>query len=108
MKMEAGLDTGPMLKIMETPIHDDDDTGTLHDRLAEMTAEILLETINAINTITPIPQDHDIAIYAEKITPDEAEIDFTQPLSVIAARLRAFRPFPAHGLPLVLMMTANQ
>lgn len=102
MKMEAGLDTGPMLQIMETPIHDDDDTGTLHDRLAEMTAEILLETINAINTITPIPQDHDKAIYAEKITPDEAEINFSQPLSVIEARLRAFRPFPGSWLALGL------
>ena len=47
-------------------------------------------------------QDHDKAIYAEKVTPDEAEIDFTQTLSVIAARLRAFRPFPGSWLALGL------
>ena len=102
MKMEAGLDTGPMLKIIETPITSSDDTGILHDRLATMTAEILGEVIDGIASITPIPQDHDHATYAEKITPDEAEIDFSQPLHVIDARLRAFRPFPGSWLSLGL------
>ena len=100
MKMEAGLDTGPMLKVVETPIHDDDDTGRLHDRLAGITSQILVDTIAEIDTITPIPQDDDHAIYAEKITPDEAELDFTQPLAVIHARLRAFHPFPGSWLAL--------
>ena len=82
-------------------------TGILHDRLVTMTAEILGEVIDGIASITPIPQDHDNATYAEKITPDEAEIDFSQPLHVIDARLRAFRPFPGSWFSLGLADDSN-
>lgn len=100
MKMEAGLDTGPMLLSQRLSITRVDDTGVLHDRLSQMTAGLLVKTIDEIDVINPIQQDHDQAIYAEKITPDEAEIDFCQSTDVIDARLRAFRPFPGSWLAL--------
>ncbi len=100
MKMEAGLDTGPMLKIEKISITPDDDTGMLHDRLAELTAKTLLATIANIDAITPIPQRHDDAIYADKITPDEAEMDFTLSTNELDAHLRAYRPFPGSWLAL--------
>jgi methionyl-tRNA formyltransferase len=100
MKMEAELDAGPVLMKEEITIHADDDAGILHNRLASMTADILVKTIADIDTITPVPQDHDQAVYADKITPDEAEIDFSQGTDEIDARLRAFRPFPGSWLAL--------
>lgn len=100
MKMEAGLDTGPMLMMEKTAINADDDTGSLHDRLAMITADLLVKTINSIGDIQPVSQDDDQVTYAGKITPDEAEIDFTQTAQVIDARLRAFRPFPGSWIAL--------
>ena len=100
MKMEAGLDTGPMLMVEKTPIKADDDTGSLHDRLAQVTADILLRSIAQIDSLTPEPQHHEDAIYAEKITADDAEMNFSLPTEVIDAQLRAFRPFPGSWLAL--------
>ncbi len=100
MKMESGLDTGPILLVEKTPITANDDTGSLHDRLADITADTLLATIAQIDAITPIPQAHDDAVYADKITPDEAEMDFALPTTIVDVHLRAYRPFPGSWLAL--------
>ena len=100
MKMETELDTGPLLMVEKTLITLDDDIGSLHDRLSQITANLLVKTVNGIDEIDPVQQEHDQAIYADKITSDEAEIDFSQPSNVIHARLRAFRPFPGSWLAL--------
>lgn len=92
--MEEDLDAGPMLLKRRTPIRPDDTTGRLHDRLADMTAEALAETLEHFDEITPEAQDISGVTWAGKITPAEAEIDFTQPGDVIERRIRAFAPYP--------------
>ena len=94
MVMQAGLDTGPMLKIEKTAITKTDTTGRLHYRLADITASVLVETLSSFDQLEATPQDESQVTWAEKITPQEAEIDFTQPYDVIDRRVRAFSPFP--------------
>ena len=71
MQMDAGLDTGAMLSKAATPIEPTDNAQTLHDRLAKLGAELLLETIprHVAGEITPEPQDETLATHAAKITP---------------------------------------
>ena len=94
MVMQAGLDTGPMLTIEKTTITKTDTTGRLHDRLADITANVLAETLSSFDQLNPIPQDEDQVTWAEKITPQEAEMDFNQTYEVIDRRVRAFSPHP--------------
>jgi len=98
MLMEKELDAGPMLLKRVTPVLPDDTTGRLHDRLADMTAEALLETLDRYDEIIPEAQDISGVTWAEKITPAEAEINFNQPVDVIERRIRAFAPFPGAWL----------
>jgi len=98
MLMEKELDAGPMLLKRVTPVLPDDTTGRLHDRLADMTAEALLETLDRYDEIIPEVQDISGVTWAEKITPAEAEIHFNQPGDVIERRIRAFAPFPGAWL----------
>ena len=100
MIMQAGLDTGPMLKIEKTAITNTDTTGSLHDRLADITASVLAETLSSYDQLEAIPQDEDQVTWAEKITPQEAEIDFTQSYDEINRKLRAFSPFPGSWIAL--------
>ncbi len=100
MKMKAGLDTGDMLKVEKTDISDDDTNGSLHDRLAEMTARLLTQTIPSLDTITPIRQDEAAVTWADKITADEGEVDFTQKLAVIDCKIRATTPRPGSWIAL--------
>lgn len=94
MLMEKGLDTGPMLVRREEPVRDDDTTASLHDRLAVLTADVLAEAVARFDAITPVIQPDQDVTWAEKITPAEAEIDFSQPAAVVERRIRAFAPFP--------------
>lgn len=100
MVMQAGLDTGPMLLAEKTPILADDNTGILHDRLSEMTADILVKTLAEIDSITAIPQDDDLACWADKISPSDAQINFGQKVLEIDQRIRGFTPFPGAWLSL--------
>jgi methionyl-tRNA formyltransferase len=96
MKMDAGLDTGPMLATARTPIAPTDNAQTLHDRLADLGARLLVETIPGYiaGSIVPQPQPSDGASYARKITKDDGLIDWTQPARVLWNRVRAFTPWP--------------
>lgn len=98
MLMEKELDAGPMLLKRATPVLPDDTTGRLHDRLAGMTADALAETLDRFDDILPEAQDLSKVTWAEKISPAEAEIDFSQPGDVIERRIRAFAPFPGAWL----------
>ena len=82
MLMEEGLDTGPVLASRSCEIGPQDTAGTLHDRLAAINADLLGDTVGALPGILDhaAPQDEAAAIYARKITPAEAEIDW-QPVS---------------------------
>lgn len=96
MKMDAGLDTGPMLATRRTPILPTDDGQTLHDRLAALGAELLAETIPGYvaGTIVPQSQPAGGSSYAAKIKKEDGRIDWQQPATVIWNRLRAFSPWP--------------
>lgn len=96
MQMAAGLDTGPMLRTVETPITADDTAQTLHDRLAEMGAITLVSTLADIEsgTATATPQDDALATYAKKLARDEARLDWSLPAEALARKVRAFNPAP--------------
>jgi methionyl-tRNA formyltransferase len=97
MRMEAGLDTGAVLLEKRTPIHANDTTQTLHDRLATLGADAMLEAIEAFERGAPpneIPQPSEGITYANKIAPEEAVIDWSRPLDDIERAIRAFNPAP--------------
>ncbi|WP_455375536.1 methionyl-tRNA formyltransferase [Kaarinaea lacus] len=96
MQMDKGLDTGDMLLVDKTPIHADDTAQTLHDRLAEMGAKTLLNTLGLLmkGELHPEKQDDKFATYAEKIKKQEARIDWRQSASQIHRMVCAFNPWP--------------
>jgi methionyl-tRNA formyltransferase len=96
MKMDAGLDTGPMVSQSRTPIEPAADSATLHDRLARLGAELLVRTIPDYVTgrIQPQSQPNDGATYAPKIKKEDGHIDWKLPAKTIMDRLRAFTPWP--------------
>ncbi|HEY4951818.1 MAG TPA: methionyl-tRNA formyltransferase, partial [Verrucomicrobiae bacterium] len=96
MKMDAGLDTGPVLSMRRTPILPADDSQILHDRLAQLGAELLIETIPnyVAGKITPQPQPVEGSTYAAKIKKEDGQIDWNSPAEKIWNRLRAFTPWP--------------
>jgi methionyl-tRNA formyltransferase len=97
MEMAPGLDTGPVIAERRTPIDETDTGATLHDRLAELGAELLTQTLDdwLAGQQPAVPQPSAGVTYAEKITADEARIDWWQPATAIARRIRAFDPWPA-------------
>jgi methionyl-tRNA formyltransferase len=96
MRMDAGLDTGPMLAAREIAIGADDTAKTLHDRLARLGAELIGETLNVLRQgrVRELPQPSEGVTYAEKITKAEALIDWRQDAVQISRRVRAFNPWP--------------
>jgi len=96
MKMDAGLDTGPILAMKGIAIRPEDDAETLHDRLAELGAALVIPTIRdfAAGKIEPRPQPAEGASYARKIKKQDGRIDWTQSASAIVNRIRAFTPWP--------------
>ena len=100
MQMGAGLDTGPMLAVQSLPIDPQDNTGTLHDKLAVLGADMLLKTLREIEqgSVHPTPQPEQGVTYASKISKEEAALDFSLPAQTLARKIRAFNPFPgAHA-----------
>jgi methionyl-tRNA formyltransferase len=96
MKMDAGLDTGGILSMRRTPIAAEDNSASLHDRLARMGAELLLATIPGYvnGDIRPQPQPRAGSTYAAKIKKEDGHIDWHQPATLIWNRFRAFTPWP--------------
>lgn len=96
MKMDAGLDTGPILSMRRTPILPTDDSGDLHNRLAQLGAELLVETIPGYvaGKIPPQPQPAEGATYATKIKKEDGRMDWNLPAAKIWNRIRAFTPWP--------------
>lgn len=96
MRMEAGLDTGPVLARRGTPIAARDTAGTLHDRLAALGAELLIETLKRMEAgaVEAVPQDESLATYAAKITPDDARPDWRLPADRLERLVRAMNPWP--------------
>lgn len=96
MKMDAGLDTGGVLAEARTPITADETASTLHDRLAEMGASLLVETLEryAAGGLSPEPQPEAGVTYAHKLERQEGFLDFTKPAAELERTIRALNPWP--------------
>ncbi|GAA4225495.1 methionyl-tRNA formyltransferase [Sagittula marina] len=94
MQMEAGLDTGPVLLRHATPIGSGETTGQLHDRLSQIGAAAIVEALDKLPDLCPVPQPDAGLTYASKIDKAEAAIDWTRPASDIVRQINGLSPFP--------------
>lgn len=95
MQMADGIDTGDMLAKAETPIGEDETAGELFDRLMVLGAELLVDTIDKLDTITPQPQNDAEAIHAPMIRKEMGAIDWTQPAERVHDLVRGLNPWPS-------------
>lgn len=97
MAMDVGLDTGSVYATATTPIDLTDTTGTLHDRLADFGATLMVDALPKIaaGILQPVPQSEDGVTYAAKIDRGETRIDWRLPAQILDRKVRAFAPFPA-------------
>jgi methionyl-tRNA formyltransferase len=96
MMMDEGMDTGDLLLQSKVPIGEDETTETLHDRLASLGAQTLMETLEGMKTgkIRSIPQDHSKATYAPMLKKEDGQIDWTREAEFIDRQVRAFHSWP--------------
>ena len=96
MRMEAGLDTGPMLLKVDTPISAQDTGGSLHDRLASLGPVAVLQAVAGLadGSLSGEVQDDALATYAHKLNKDEARLEWTRPAVELERLVRAFNPWP--------------
>ncbi len=96
MQMEAGLDTGPMLLKVSTPILASDTGGSLHDRLATLGPDAVLNAIQGLldGSLTPEKQLDGLATYAHKLNKQAALIDWQRPAAALDCQIRAMHPWP--------------
>ena len=100
MQMDAGLDTGDMLLVRTLPIAPDATTATLHDQLAALGGECIVQALAAPDALVRTPQPAEGITYAHKIEKAEAALDWALSAEVLARRIRAFDPFPGMTVPL--------
>ncbi len=102
MQMDEGLDTGDMLVRSELAIRDDHSAATLHDDLAQLGAQALLEALQQVRdgTLQATPQPEEGVTYAEKLSKAESVLDLGQPAKELERRIRAFDPVPGSTLSL--------
>ncbi|MET0376558.1 MAG: methionyl-tRNA formyltransferase [Rhizorhabdus sp.] len=93
MQMERGLDTGPMLAKVETPI-DGKTAGELTDEIARSGAALMVQVLADLGTYRPVPQPEGGVTYAAKIDKAEARINFREPAGQVERQIRAFTPAP--------------
>ena len=97
MKMEAGMDTGPVYTMRETEIGEEETAEMLGARLAVAGAQALVETLHFLEGEegrSPVPQDDSQATYCPKIAREDARVDWTRPAAELVRRARAFTPWP--------------
>ena len=96
MQMDPGIDTGPMLRSREIAIDPEDTTVTLSAKMAELAAELLIETIPgyADGSIRPVPQPEEGACYTGMISKQDGVLDFDQSAASLACKVRAYNPWP--------------
>ncbi len=97
MKMEQGLDTGPMLLAKRIPIGPDETAAGLRATLTTLGARLIVEALDNLDTLTPCPQPETGVTYAKKISRDDGRIDWRQDASLIARQVRAFDAWFAIG-----------
>jgi methionyl-tRNA formyltransferase len=113
MRMDPGLDTGPLLAKSIEPIRPDDTTGTLTARLAQRGADLLLAALPAYlaGALEPQPQDNALATYAPQLKKEDGRLDFTRSAVELERRVRALTPWPGafalwQGQPLKVLRAA--
>jgi methionyl-tRNA formyltransferase len=96
MYMAEGLDTGDILLKHTIDIRSDDTGGSLHDRLAQIAPDALLESLRMLakGSAPRIPQDNKVATYAPKLKREDGKIDWSEPAETIERKIRAFNPWP--------------
>ena len=96
MRMDEGLDTGPMLMAERVPISAADTAETIHDRLAELGARLIVSTLDGLvrGTIEAVPQPIDGVTYAHKLGKEEGALDWRRPAAELERKVRAFHPWP--------------
>ena len=94
MQMDVGLDTGAMLKKASCEILPSDTAETLHDRLAQLGADLLAENIDELENLPATAQNDELATYAQKLNKVEAQLDWQQTAAYLVRQVRAFNPYP--------------
>ncbi|WP_434777039.1 methionyl-tRNA formyltransferase [Neisseria sp. Ec49-e6-T10] len=94
MQMDKGLDTGAVLFELTTPIFEYDTAQTLHDRLAILGGEAIVETLSHLPQYPAVAQSEDGITYAQKLTKNEAQINWQEDAEIISRKIRAFNPVP--------------
>jgi methionyl-tRNA formyltransferase len=96
MKMDAGLDTGPMLMMRSVPIAADETGQSLHDKLADLGADLLLEALPQYlsGRLTPMPQPEDGVTYAGMVSKEDGNLEWSQDAASLERLVRAFTPWP--------------
>ena len=96
MMMEAGLDTGPVLTSVHTPITEEDTAGSVHDRLADLAAELAPRALAGLadGSLVPVPQAEEGVTYAHKLGPDDQKVDWEKPAREVDCQIRGLSPFP--------------
>ena len=100
MQMDAGLDTGDMLWVLSCAVGPEDSTVVLHDRLADLGGQAILQALGALDSLPRQSQPPEGVTYAHKIDKSEAALDWALSAEVLARRIRAFDPFPGMTVPL--------
>lgn len=94
MQMDAGLDTGDMLLVEKIALESNETSLSLHDKLAKLGAEKIIDYLNNLDKYPPIKQSSEGVSYAHKLTKEEAAIDWSEHADVIARKIRGYNPFP--------------
>lgn len=96
MKMDVGLDTGPILTQRSIPLTREDTAGSISEKLSRLGADLLIETLPDYfsGKIQPIPQSEEGMTYAPMLKKEEGQLDFTRPADELERRVRAFNPWP--------------
>ena len=94
-RMAEGVDTGDILAKAQTEIGEDETSGELFDRLMMLGAELLVDTIDKLDTLTPEPQDEALATHAPMLQKEMGAVDWTKPASEVHNLVRGLNPWPA-------------
>jgi len=94
MQMEAGLDTGPMLLQRKLPIGREDTSGSMHDSLSLLGAELLIETLDRLESLTPTPQRHEAATHAPMLAKSDGVVDWSRSAKALGCHVRGMSPWP--------------
>ena len=98
-QMDAGMDTGPVLLTAQTPIGPEETAGDLSERLARLGAEVMVDTLARLDTLTPTPQRHEAATLAPRLKKTDGALDWRRPARELVDLVRGCNPWPGATTP---------